>query len=498
MLLFQTVFKINNTITKDEFIKLIIDWNRNSPHKDNVIKEINWLGEKNIRYGNDQVWLGIEEYQEKNIIAVRYEKRDNDGIIWDSDYVMNFSEGKLAIRLERSYTDNALNMRGDYRTPHFIKTLIDNGYSLGSEIIPISYRPLKVDTLSNNILNCIAAGECPSQIPVIVVFKTDDGNYPLDCWNLAYRLKGVAYVLIQNNDDALKLLKDSGMATNCDSGDVIVYYPNSVIEPTRFLYENLIEQNDYWIQKLCRQITYFNSSKKVEDLYTWQGVNNAIIKDKFLIQSDKRKAAEEACQLAENLAYECMDKVEATKKELIERAKDEEKLLSAEYEAEMQNLLKRVEKLTRDNERLRIENDGLKYKIDEFDSKPLLHMGVEQEFYPGEITDLILLMLKEHVQNIEEDSRRYHIVNDILKTNDYKAQSEHNAERIKVAMKSYTYMDSKTESILHNLGFSISDDGKHYKVKYYDDNRYQFTFAKTASDFRAGKNDASRVVRKVF
>ena len=81
MLLFSTILDINDTMTKDVFIRLVIEWNQGSPHVENIINGIHWSGERNIRYGEDGKWLDIEEYRNQNIIAVRYEKRENDGTI---------------------------------------------------------------------------------------------------------------------------------------------------------------------------------------------------------------------------------------------------------------------------------------------------------------------------------------------------------------------------------------------------------------------------------
>ena len=40
MLLFSTLLDINDTLTKDAFIKLVIEWNQGSPHANNVISGI--------------------------------------------------------------------------------------------------------------------------------------------------------------------------------------------------------------------------------------------------------------------------------------------------------------------------------------------------------------------------------------------------------------------------------------------------------------------------
>ena len=128
MLLYSTTLCINDTLTRDGFIQLVIQWNQSSPHEDNVIPNINWNGEHNIRFGSESLWLDIEEYRNKNIIAVRFEKRVEDGAIWDTDYIMNFDTMEMTIQLDRSYTEDAQMEDLQFSTPHFISMLIDGGY----------------------------------------------------------------------------------------------------------------------------------------------------------------------------------------------------------------------------------------------------------------------------------------------------------------------------------------------------------------------------------
>ena len=39
MLLFSTILDIEKSLTKDSFIKLVLEWNQGSPHESNFIKE---------------------------------------------------------------------------------------------------------------------------------------------------------------------------------------------------------------------------------------------------------------------------------------------------------------------------------------------------------------------------------------------------------------------------------------------------------------------------
>jgi len=59
-------------------------------------------------------------------------------------------------------------------------------------------------------------------------------------------------------------------------------------------------------------------------------------------------------------------------------------------------------------------------------------------------------------------------------------------------------MDRDTVRALETLGFSISDDGKHYKLTYMGDERYVFALPKSGSDHRGGLNAASDIGKRIF
>ena len=59
-------------------------------------------------------------------------------------------------------------------------------------------------------------------------------------------------------------------------------------------------------------------------------------------------------------------------------------------------------------------------------------------------------------------------------------------------------MSGKLRQELKDLGFEITEDGKHYKLTYYNDERYTIIFGKTPSDVRSGKNNAQTVIKMVL
>lgn len=172
MLLYSTTLHINDTLTRDGFIQLVIQWNQSSPHEDNVIPNINWNGEHNIRFGNESLWLDIEEYRNKNIIAVRFEKRVEDGAIWDTDYIMNFDSMKMTIQLDRGYTEDAQMEDLQFATPHFISMLIDGGYLTDDNGIPVLRQAISITEDNLSLITDVINGQSHYRLPIVYVTKT--------------------------------------------------------------------------------------------------------------------------------------------------------------------------------------------------------------------------------------------------------------------------------------------------------------------------------------
>ena len=185
------------------------------------------------------------------------------------------------------------------------------------------------------------------------------------------------------------------------------------------------------------------------------------------------------------------------RQQAIDEATAESNKLLEQFDEEQNELRKRIEALTKENETLRNENYGLRYKLTARDEIPVLFMGDESDFYPGEVKDLILEALSDALKSIPE-GRRSDVVSDIVANNDYKKLSTTKAEEIKRLLKTYDGMTSTLRQALQDYGFTITEDGKHYKLTYYGDGRYQTIFSKTPSDVRAGKNCSQVMVNLVF
>ena len=121
---------------------------------------------------------------------------------------------------------------------------------------------------------------------------------------------------------------------------------------------------------------------------------------------------------------------------------------------------------------LRDENAGLHSKFGEMDKRPVLVMGDEADLYPGEIKELVLSVLADELERrVTKPSRRSDVFSDLIEKNDYQGVYRKKKAEIQRILKNYTIMDAKTRKALQDFGFGIEEDGKHYRMTYFGDDR---------------------------
>lgn len=478
MLLFSTILDLNNNFSKEDFIDLVIEWNNTSKYEDNIIPDIEWNGEMDAHFGNEKLWLEIKEDVEKNIVAVRYEKVSSENIVWDTDYVVNFEEMRMAIRLDRSYMDDSHITDMSFSTPHFISLLIENGYIKNDINLPISRTPIGIGEHNSKAVlkKIILSNNNMYKLPVVYVSKLPSGKYPLDINWLASRIKGVAHVLAQKDLASGEIISKDCKDKNPKNGEVVVYYPGDISSSSKYVYRGIEGNDENLLNRIAEEIIKYSIVHRIDLSYTWQGVVNAILEDKLEKQRKDRLESEKMLKASESEAYQILEAFDEDMKKVQQQNID---------------LLNRVEALE-------AEVGGLRNRMNSSDKTELLHTGEECEFYQDEIKGIVIECLKDISSNLDENSRRKHIIEDIISSNNCRNVIDERRNEIKKILKGYKVLSGKMKQDLMNLGFTITDDGKHYKLYYYDDKRYQFTLAKTPSDNRSGNNIIAVICRAIL
>ena len=454
MILFSTILNINDSLTKDAFVALVLEWNRTSKYIENVVPNVDLNGSYSGKFGDEKLSLEFVDDPEKDLMAVRHEKVTADAVIWDTDYVVNFDEKKISIRLDRTYSEDALVMNGAFSTPHFITLLIEGGYLADDQDLPVLRTPMAfagdIETLDGKY-----------RLPVVYVTKTADGQDAIDTSWLASKLKGAAHVLVEAEK----------AADRDEFGSVTIFYPSEILPKKRIVYRSANGNLNARLERVVKLVIQYWNAQTIDLLYTWQGVNNAVLSDSFNRQMVRYQETEKARQQAEE------------EKDLVYEAFDED----------LRKMQQRIDELTKANEALMLENSFLRAKLNVTDAMPIVYQGEEEDFYPDEIKDMILGALDEVRTNSEATTRRADILDDILHSNEYQHLSEQRKQRVKAMFKGYKNVSSAMKQELMDLGMTISDDGKHYKLTYRDDPRYMVTIGKTPSDNRAGNNNAALI-----
>lgn len=172
---------------------------------------------------------------------------------------------------------------------------------------------------------------------------------------------------------------------------------------------------------------------------------------------------------------------------------------SADSKANELEILKiKYEKLLRENEELKRKLAKKQDILDTQDDVSVLSIGSEKEKYDGETHAMVLSAIRHELKNCDRDTRRHDVLESVLKKNinDNDPISDKLAE-IKRITKGYR-IASEMKPGLIKQGFQYTEDGRHPKIQYPNDDRYIITAASTTSDTRAGENLYALIKKKFF
>lgn len=325
-----------------------------------------------------------------------------------------------------------------------------------------------------HLLTDVINGQIYYRLPIVYVSKTVYNHDPVNVSWLCSKLKGVAHVLLQEDKQTNWQIRSACNDNNEYFGGVGIYFPNG--KHRRFLYRAYIGSDNILLNKVTRSVFQYMNAQRKPLLSTWQGVNNALLTDRYVSQKAERAEAEQARQKAES---------------------EVETYIGA-FDADNAKLCQQIEELTRVNTSLQLENQGLREKLNGIDEVPILFLGDEEEFYQGEIKEMILDAVAEKLKNLAQKTRRWDVLNDVLQNNDYQNVCNERERIVKVLFKDYKTRSSSMRQQLLELGFEVTEEGKHYRLTYYGDGRYKTTIAKTGSDWREGKNIASVILKSMM
>lgn len=469
MLNFNTLFPIKSDAEICDLISIVNMWIIGSPHS--------CLSEEEIeKHRGSLEWeesIGAEtlkfiqcDAQNYETVGIRYSKEDTK-VRWVTDIIGSKSAVEFLISIQVSNdTTNIGDRVPRPKKPYIIKQLLekigggDDG-NLKVQDEPYLFKNSEIDFAAN-----LMKGSIDLNLPVIYI-SSDRNNDPfVDAKKLAEWFSGMAHVVVEPNKEFSFRLMHEVSHHNAYGGAVGIYWPSNVASkillPSVFGYDAL---------RLEREVSNtlhigLNAGRPPRKC-TWSNLK------------------------------------ELNARRRIEKLKDigstELKSYIANFDTELKSKTEETDDANREILRLKAELQLLNRYGGIAAGEPVLLQGPEKEFYANEYKDMLLLILKKAMIQSSDNSRRQHILADVLRANEIEySVPERNASSIKTKLKNYKTMSTEIRRFLEELGFDVTEDGKHYKATFKGDNRYVVSISKTSSDRRAGKNIASDINKLLF
>lgn len=464
---FSTEFPIDPKNSVADVIALACDWLTGSPHTkvpEEALRDIPENSDLVQTFGTETVTLAHSRSEGAELGGLRYE-RTEDGLAWTTSIVTLKTSDRhlLSLQVICEALTTAVRLPPP-KKPYFIRQALSELGGGADGEIPVTDQPIRLSTGEESVAAALILGTAQNALPIVYVSAGFGNSYLVNPTELAKFVSGMAHVIVEPNRSFSLRLRNLVKSRNAFGGTIGVYWPGSDARRTYFPSEIKPKPRALEIE-IAKDIRIALSNRRQRSTCTWAHLTETLARGRY--EQLKRAGSTEL------QAYiDAFDADMAAKQARVNEA-----------EAQIASLEADIRRLS---------------SIKENADAGLIRQGEEQDLYEHEIRDLILDALNDALRAARQDSRRSHVLADLIAANPKSGAREKLEEEIKTILKTYRDMDAKTRSSLARLGFDLSEDGKHYKAVFEGDPRYMFTLPTTSSDSRAGKNMASDINNKLF
>ncbi|MGY0152685.1 hypothetical protein ACVQ8M_09315 [Edwardsiella tarda] len=468
---FSTGFYVSKHTSLAKIFTECFAWVNDSPHTNFIPAQLGWDNSDNysieskneridiITYSNNDLDLGCFRYSKisephKWITDISVNKNNQNNTVW--------------IQVESSVvTQEAAYLTPKPKKPLIVMRLIDEFSGGLDDILDISVEPHFLNTTDEhlNIAAKVINGETENRLPIIYVsskYFFNEHAHNIIPERLARKVCGLAHILIEPSDKIFSIkLKNETNSKNAYAGAVGIYWPRG------------------------QNISFYRRGEKTAKEFESELFDH-------VVRATTTMAPISDSGWSEIQARKTQDSINSLKEK-------------GEYTRELMMLYER------DNVSKNTQIDDLNNKISYLENRIftlqsqtsaqgsiILNAGEEIEFFDGEIKSIIIDALKNAIRNKETCSRSYHLLSSIIANNEATTEKEERRQLLKRTLTGYRSMDSETKRNLIRLGFSMSNEGKHWKLTYNEDPRYTYILPKTGSDHRGPLNAISDITKIIF
>ena len=463
MLSFATEFPVEATRTSVDFLAAVREWLLGSPHtafEASDLSEIEAKDEFSAKKSNELIETLKYQATGNDMAAIRYTKLDR-GLEWVSTIV--FSRGQpswIGIRTSCESQHPAAKLP-IAKKPVFVQTFLTRLGGGADGEIKVQAIPLRLTNSDIPLAARCVSGRAGCRLPLVYVSARFQGGHLVNVDSLAEALAGMAHVVVEPNRPFSVRLMSEVNSQNVYGGAIGVYWPEGGGRRSFFLHHES-ESPSEMERAVVEEVRSALVNRRPLARVTWSAVQELISRRTFAALRDQGST-------------EVQRYVDEFDKEL--KSKQEE-LEDAEREI------------------ARLEAEVRKYQAQSpMQSGLFLQTAPEQDLYAGELLGVVGDAIADAVTRVTEDSRRQHILKSIVAANPPTGEAEAMRNRLKSLLRDFRSMEAKVRSALQDMGFEISEEGKHDKIVFQGDDRYTFTMPKSGSDHRGGLNLAGDISR---
>lgn len=465
MLLCSSRIPVSEELTVDAFVALAVEWVTSS--RNYSFDPFEWDGSTDYTcFGKKQEIFQVGLFDEESICAVHFKAIDNREITWTTDFILDYKNCILAFQLYRDAPEDIDYVHPVFSLPSLVKKIISAGYAASDKGLEVTDRPILVHEEDVDEMAKIILRNVIYNMPVVYMSCESDGHCIVNPYMVAEKLNGVAHVVFETTRSVSFSLRDKTDGNNPYAGAVEIFYSNG---SRRFLPTQLSGTHSHKVYTIVNTVFEHLNQLRVEDRFSWSQ-----------LQSNKLRK-----QLSATIQKKEQDSKEY---ELLEHTYED---ILAEKDSQIKRL---SDQLSSANNTIR----QLEAQLSVVERTPALVVGVEQDLYPFEQQSFLMELLEKEFGSVANNSRKQHILNSLIAANRCENTVDEKRTRIKACLHGYTKMTPAISKELEEIGFILSEAGKHIKLVFGEDSRYTGTLSKTGSDHRAGDNTAHDLIRSIF
>ncbi len=468
MELFTTNIRLKPNCTRLAILDILKEWLINSPHYG--INELNYSDQEvfSADFGACSVNIISTTITSCLVFALRFSNKEEHNVwITDCIYTETGKEKCISITLS-CHSNDYSSVLPRIHKPYIVKKIIESGLCYQDEFFPINDLPIYLQNTDLSTCADIMCGKAKTNLPIVYISfdSFNSKHYSVDEKLLAIKLSGLAHVLVEPSKEFALELKEKANGNNAYNGYVGIYFSQSK-------YKDLISQYDFYNDGCFDRNKMENAIRatlqqavlnrhNISD-FTWNSIQIALHRKNY----------------------------EAQEKSSIQMKKDLDDFINVFDD----DLKKKDETIQRLQTQLEIQNsiiESFKSKMTT-ESTLTFDKGEIDEFYMGELNDLIITLLSQLTDRLSDNTRQKDLLTSFLGVNKTLGNGERIFEDLEKALQEKNLASRR--SILEKCGFTVEISG-HDKIQFHSP-KYCFSLPNSPSDFRSMNNMYKDILKKI-